>query len=204
MGLLSPSPAHATHPAHSLRAPLKPLRAPHARPPPRGTLQNARAARSRCPQAPLWCLFALCFSAPLAAIAPLRAPFAGLFALLLACVAVCSALGAVLSAWFGTDCDKANLAGVIIATIANLFGGFVPLIGTGAVWAYTRWTARAFAALEVGDGYGLSGDIYNWVAGDEWQHADWPRDLGVLALIALLLFGLALLISLTRFRDKRR
>ena len=153
---------------------------------------------------PVWCLMALNFSAPLIAVAPMRSPFGPLFALILACIAVCSAIATAISAWFGADSDQANLAGVIIVTVLNLFGGFVPLIGTGAIWCYTHWTARAFVAIELSEGYGLSPQIFSWVAGTEWKDPDWPRDLGVLCLIALLAFALALLLTVVRFREKRR
>jgi len=153
---------------------------------------------------PVWCLMALNFSAPLIAIAPMRSPFGPLFALILACIAVCSAIGTGISAWFGADSDKANLAGVIIATVLNLFGGFVPLIGNGAVWCYARYTARAFVAIELSDGYGLSPEVFSWVAGSEWKDPNWPRDIGVLWLITVLALSLALLLTVARFRDKRR
>ena len=152
---------------------------------------------------PVWCLLALNFSAPLVAIAPMRGPFGGFFALALTCIAVCSSIATGVSAWFGTNSDAANLAGVIIATVLNLFGGFVPLIGTGAVWSYTHWTARAFVAIELSDGYGLSPQVFRWVVGKEWEVAYWPRDLGILWLISALAFSLAFVISVTRFREKR-
>ena len=126
-------------------------------------------------ETPVWCLLALNFSAPLIAIAPLRGPFDGFYALAFTCIGVCSAIGTALSAWFGANNDAANLAGVIIATVLNLFGGFVPLIGTGAVWAYTHWTARAFAAIELSDGYGLSVAVFKYVVGKEWEGADWQE-----------------------------
>jgi len=153
---------------------------------------------------PVWCLLALNFAAPLVAIAPMRGPFAGFYALALTCIAVCSSIATGVSAWFGTNSDAGNLAGVIIVTILNLFGGFVPLIGTGAVWSYTHWTARAFVAIELADGYGLSDSFFRWVVGEEWEVPNWPRDLGILWLITLLAFALAFAISVTRFRDKQR
>jgi len=155
-------------------------------------------------EAPVWCLLALNFAAPLIAIAPLRGPFGAFFALALTCIAVCSSIGTAISSWCGTDSDSANLTGVIIATVLNLFGGFVPLIGTGAVWAYTHWTARAFVAIEIGDGFGLGGSFFRWEVGKEWDKPNWPRDLGILWLISILTFALAHVLDVTRFRDKRR
>jgi hypothetical protein len=152
----------------------------------------------------VWCLLALNFAAPLVAIAPMRGPFAGFYALSLTCIAVCSSIATGVSAWFGTDSDAGNLAVVIIVTILNLFGGFVPLIGTGAVWCYTRYTARAFVAIELVDGYGLSETSFRWEVGKEWENANWPMDLGILWLITFLAFSLAFVISVTRFRDKQR
>ena len=155
-------------------------------------------------EVPVWCLLALNFTAPLVAIAPMRGPFSGFYALALTCVAVCSAIGAAISAWLGKNNDGANLAGIILATIFNLFGGFVPLIGRGAVWAYTHWTSRAFVAIELSDGYGLSEDFFKWTVGDEWDVPNWPRDLGILWLISVLTFLLAFAITVTLHRDKRR
>jgi hypothetical protein len=158
-------------------------------------------------EAPVWCLLALNFAAPLVAVAPLRGPAGGFFALALTCIAVCSAIGTALSSAFGTDSDAANLSGVIVATVLNLFGGFVPLIGTGAVWAYTHWTARAFVAMELAEGYGLSKTVFDYVVsslGNEWLVSNWPRDLGILWLFALATFAVAFFISKTRFRDKQR
>jgi hypothetical protein len=71
------------------------------------------------------------------------------------------------------------------------------------VWSYTHWTARAFVAIELSDGYGLSPQVFRWVVGKEWEVADWPRDLGILWLISALAFSLAFVISVTRFREKR-
>ena len=152
----------------------------------------------------MWCLLALNFVAPLIAIAPMRGSFGGFYALALTCIAMCSSIGTALSAWFGTNSDAATLVGVILATVLNLFGGFVPLLGTGAVWAYTRWTARAFVAIELAEGYGLGDALFKWTVGEEWQAANWPRDLGILWLISVLAFALAFAITVTRFRDKRR
>jgi hypothetical protein len=153
---------------------------------------------------PVWALMALNFSAPLVAVAPLRGPFGGFFALSMACIAVCSAMATALSAAFGADSDKANLTGVILATVLNIFGGFVPLLGKGAVWCYTHFTARAFVAIELADGYGLSDQLFGWIVGTEWATPDWPRDLGVLCLIALLALVLAFALTVALYRDKRR
>ena len=153
---------------------------------------------------PVWALMALNVSAPLAAVAPLRGPYGGFFSLAMATIVFCSSLGTAVSAAFGTDSDKANLTGVILATVLNLAGGFVPMIGKGAVWAYTHWTARAFVAIELNAGYGIAEPMYGWVTNDEWDVPDWPRDIGVICLFSVLTFALAFAISVNLHRDKRR
>jgi ABC-type multidrug transport system ATPase subunit len=153
---------------------------------------------------PVWALMALNITAPLVAVAPLRGPVGGFFALAMACIAVCSSMAVALSATFGADCDKANLAGVILATVLNLAGGFVPLLGKNGAWAYTHWTARAFVAIEIGDGYNITGEMFDYVARTEWAKQNWQRDLGVLCLIATIAFAFALALTITLYRDKRR
>jgi energy-coupling factor transporter ATP-binding protein EcfA2 len=153
---------------------------------------------------PVWALMALNVSAPLAAVAPLRGPYGGFFSLAMATIVFCSSLGTAISAIFGTDSDKANLTGVILATVLNLAGGFVPMLGKGAVWAYTHWTARAFVAIELNAGYGIAEPMFTWITNDEWAIPNWPRDIGVICLFSVLTFALAFVISVKFHSDKRR
>jgi ABC-type multidrug transport system ATPase subunit len=153
---------------------------------------------------PVWALMALNVSASLAAVAPLRGPYGGFFSLAMATIVFCSALGIAISAIFGTESDKANLSGVILATVLNLAGGFVPMLGKGAVWAYTHWTARAFVAIELNAGYGITEPMFRWITNDEWDVPNWPRDIGVICLFSVLTFALAFVISVKFHSDKRR
>lgn len=42
-----------------------------------------------------------------------------------------------------------------------LFSGFVPVLGNGAVWAFTRHFQRALLAIELVEGWGLDTVTYD-------------------------------------------
>jgi hypothetical protein len=131
---------------------------------------------------PYFALMSFFFLAPMVAIAPWRGPLDAMYAICLVLAVFIQPLGAALSLAFA-DPDAATLVGVIIAILLNLFGGFVPMIGNGAVWAYTRWTARAIVAVELVDGHGV-GDMFDLLVPDEHRGAQPATDLGNLLLFA--------------------
>ena len=149
-----------------------------------------------------------------------------------------------------TSPDAANLFGVNTAVIANLFSGFVPLLGNNgglcaplsslsskylngpdaflvcyinhgcslapyfstpfppiprvSGWCYTHWVQRAFLAIELSVGYGMSDAAFNLSVSDEHINPYWPRDLWVLFVDALATYCLAFAIMVVRHRDKQR
>ena len=89
--------------------------------------------------------------------------------------------------------------------IANLFSGFVPKLGDGAVWAYTRHAQRAFLAVELKEGWGLSDEVYNVsMFTEEHTDPDWRRDLWVLFVDGLCTFVLGFLLLRLRHMDKQK
>ena len=86
----------------------------------------------------------------------------------------------------------------------NLFGGFVPMVGTGGYWAYTRWAQRAFVTIELVHGYGLSASEYDAFVTPEWVRPDWRADLGCLGAFAAATAGIALALTMLLHRDRQR
>jgi hypothetical protein len=80
----------------------------------------------------------------------------------------------------------------------NLFGGFVPKLGTlgGGVWAFTHWAARAIVAVELGHGQGLSGKYFDANVPAEHRTPDYGSDLGILLAFAAATHLCALLMLL--------
>lgn len=136
-----------------------------------------------CASIPYFALAAFMFLAPMQAIAPWRGPVPSMYLICLALALFAQALGTALALLF-SDPDAATLVGVIIAILANLFGGFVPMIGNGAVWAYTRWSARAILAAELDQGEGL-GPLFDPVVSSEHRSPNFGADIGILALFIL-------------------
>ena len=127
------------------------------------------------------------FISPILAIAPWRSPVDKFYALILCLSMFVNALGYVLSIII-SDADNAVLTGTIICILLNLFGGFVPKLGDGAIGKifYTHWVARALAATELRYGYLIKDDsIYNSIVGSNWENYDYPSDLGNILIIAL-------------------
>ncbi len=109
-----------------------------------------------------------------------------------------------LSAILGKGVDQATLIGVVGAVVLNLFGGFVPKIGTGGAWCYTHWAQRAIVTVELVEGYGLSAATFNTMVPPEWRNPDWRADVGALWGIAALTTCLALVCTLKCHADKAR
>jgi hypothetical protein len=53
--------------------------------------------------------------------------------------------------------------------VVCLFSGFVPVIGTGAVWAFTRHFQRSLLAIELVEGWGLDTATYDLAMFSEEQ-----------------------------------
>lgn len=132
---------------------------------------------------PYFALAAFMFLAPMIAIAPWRGPVAALYVVCLVISLFAQALGSALALLF-SDPDAATLVGVIIAILANLFGGFVPMLGDGAVWAYTRWTARAILAAELDFGENL-GSLFNPLVAAEHRNPSFWADIGALLVFII-------------------
>lgn len=135
---------------------------------------------------PYFAITAFLFLAPMVAIAPWRGPIHEMYAICFCLSVFINSLGYALSFLFG-DPDGATLVGVILAILLNLFGGFVPMIGNGAVWAYTRHSARAIVAVEIAHGQ-LQGDptgMFDRLVPDQHQHADYGQDLANLLITAV-------------------
>lgn len=132
---------------------------------------------------PYFAVAAFMFLAPMVAIAPWRGPVSALYIVCLAISLFAQALGSALALLF-SDPDAATLVGVIISILANLFGGFVPLLGDGAVWAYTHWTARAILAAELDFGESL-GSLFNPVVATEHRNPSFWADIGALVVFII-------------------
>jgi hypothetical protein len=127
---------------------------------------------------PYFAVTSFMFLAPMVAIAPWRGPVDAMYAICLSMAVFAAALAYALSHLF-TDPDSASLVGVVASLLMNLFGGFVPMIGDTAVWAFTRYTARAIVAVEIAEGHEV-GALFNDLVPEPHQDADWRRDLGIL------------------------
>ena len=101
---------------------------------------------------PYLAILSYVFLSPVILIAPWRGPVEKLFVIAFVLDVFIFSLGYAFSL-FISDPDAATLSGVIVAILMNLFGGFVPRLGDGAVWAYTRYSARALVAVELGEGH---------------------------------------------------
>jgi hypothetical protein len=88
--------------------------------------------------------------------------------------------------------------------VLNLFGGFVPMVGTYGVWAYTHWAQRAFATNELLLGYKVDRALYDALVPDEWMSPDFYADIGYLIVMAALTAALALALTVGLFRDQQR
>jgi len=154
---------------------------------------------------PYFILTSFLFLAPVVAIAPWRGPTTELFAICVAISIFIQALGNALSLAIA-DPDSATLVGVITAILLNLFGGFVPRLGDGAVWAYTRWSARAIVAVELGHGQ-LKGSLYsgafNSLIPEEHADPDYGTDLGHLLLFAAVTHAASLVLLLRTNRARK-
>jgi hypothetical protein len=153
---------------------------------------------------PVLALMAFFFIAPLIAIAPWLAPPGLMYATTLATMLCVAGVGRILSAAVGADIDSTNLIAVNVAILINLFSGWVPLLGKSGGWAYTHWTLRALTALELINGQGISVDMYNSFAQDEWQSPDVNAAIGYLILISLITNIVAYILLVVRFRSKQR
>ena len=152
-----------------------------------------------------WTLCALCFVGPMVLIAPLRGPVEGYLALAWATIGVCSALAYAVAAATGDKTELATLTGVILAVVLNLFGGFVPMVGSyGGYWAYTHYAQRAFATNELLWGFKVDLDLYNALVPDEWESPDFAADIGYMAVMALLTCALALALTLGLHSEQQR
>jgi hypothetical protein len=152
----------------------------------------------------VWPLCALAFVGPMVLIAPLRGPVENFFALAWATVAMCSSIAWAVSAVTGTATELATLAGVILAVVLNLFGGFVPQVGSYGYWAYTHWAQRAFAANELLLGYKVERSLFNALVPSEWEDPDFAADVGYLVVMSVLTAALALALTVGLHRDKQR
>lgn len=152
----------------------------------------------------------LAFIASFMIITPIRAPAAHMFCLVWLHNLVVSAMGYIFAA--GLDSmDGANLLGVIIALSANLFGGFVPLIGSRGYYAYTRWFQRGLTGLEITLGMGLSNDDLRTstragaqILPPEHSELNWAFDAGMLAIFYVGVLAIGFLVLALRHRDKQR
>ena len=87
----------------------------------------------------------------------------------------------------------------------NLFSGFVPMLGNGAVWAYTRHVQRSLLAIELMEGWKLDVFTYNVsMFTKEHMNPDWRHDLWVLFVDALCTFAAGFLLLRLRHRAKQR
>lgn len=152
----------------------------------------------------IWPLCALAFTGPMVLIAPLRGPEGNFALLAYATVAVCSGIAHAVSAATGTQTELATLTGVILAVVLNLFGGFVPMVGSDGQWAYTHWAQRAFATNELLLGYSVTRELYDTLVPEEWESPDFHADVGYLFAIAALTALLALALTVGLNRDKQR
>lgn len=133
---------------------------------------------------PYFALTSFFFLAPMVAIAPFRGPVDAMYAICIVMAIFAGALSYALSYLF-RDPDAATLVGVIASLLLNLFGGFVPMIGDTAVWAFTRYTARAIVAVEVYEGQ-QTGELFNQLVPKAHRDPDWSKDLGILILFTVL------------------
>jgi len=152
---------------------------------------------------PYIAILAFLFMAPMVLIAPWRAPLEGLYAYTLCVMALIFALGYLLSALLDAP-ENAALAGVVVAVLANLFGGFVPMIGNNGKWAYTHWAQRALMTLELQQGYGLTMAQFNSFVNSEWEAPNYGFDLGMLVVIAIIINVGAFVVLAVRRHDKQR
>ncbi len=169
-----------------------------------GASRSSYFAGVLCVDVGLWALSTLCFWGPILAVAPLRGPEGPFYAAFLAITAVCSSIGYALSAILGEKVDAATLIAVVGAVVMNLFGGFVPAVGTMGGWAYTHWAQRSLVSIELVLGYGLSPPSYNSVVSKEWAGPSWGADVGIMWGIAALTAALALACTLRCHRDRAR
>ena len=131
---------------------------------------------------PYLAILSYVFLAPVVLIAPWRGPVEKLFAIAFVLDLFIFSLGYAFSLLIA-DPDAATLCGVIVAILMNLFGGFVPRLGDGAVWAYTRYSARALVAVELGEGHNTLSS-FNTLVPEEHRYADYGKDLLILLLFA--------------------
>jgi len=159
---------------------------------------------------PYIAVLSLAFVASFIIIAPIRAPAAHMVLLVTLHNLVIAALGYIFAAGL-ESLDGANLLGVTIALVANLFGGFVPLIGTYGYYAYTRWFQRGMTALEVTLGMGLSNDDLRTstrtgaqILPPEHSELNWAFDAGMLVVFYLAILAIGYAVMTMRNRDKQR
>lgn len=131
---------------------------------------------------PYLAILSYVFLAPVVLIAPWRGPVEKLYAIAFVLDIFIFSLGYAFSLLIA-DPDAATLCGVIVAILMNLFGGFVPRLGDGAVWAYTRYSARALVAVELGEGHNTLSS-FNTLVPEEHRYADYGKDLLYLLLFA--------------------
>ena len=63
---------------------------------------------------------------------------------------------------------------------------------------------RAFLAIELGEGYHLTTDVFNESVSPEHENPDWRKDLWVLFVDALATYCFAFAIIVLRHRSKQR
>lgn len=131
---------------------------------------------------PYLAILSYVFLAPVVLIAPWRGPVEKLYAIAFVLDIFIFSLGYAFSLLIA-DPDAATLCGVIVAILMNLFGGFVPRLGDGAVWAYTRYSARALVAVELGEGHNTLSS-FNTLVPEDHRYADYGKDLLYLLLFA--------------------
>ncbi len=150
---------------------------------------------------PYFLLTSFFFLAPMVAIAPFRGPVDAMYAICICISCFIFSLAYALSQLI-MDPDAATLVGVITALLMNLFGGFVPMIGNNAVWAFTRYTARAIVAVELDEGHKV-GSLFNRLVPTDHKDPSWRTDLGKLLIFAAVTY-LAAYVLLRRRNKARR
>jgi ABC-type transport system involved in multi-copper enzyme maturation permease subunit len=152
---------------------------------------------------PYIAIMSLLFMSPMVIIAPWRAPMEGLYAYTFILMLFMTSLAYLLSGLTDRP-ENAALTGVIVAVLANLFGGFVPMIGSSGEWAYTHWAQRALVALELKEGRDMTQAQFNVLVDKEWENADYGQDLGILLGFSLALHVAAFTALALRRKDKQR
>lgn len=82
--------------------------------------------------------------------------------------------------------------------------GFVPRLGNGAVWSYTRWFERALIAIELQDGFGIDKTLFNMIVQPEHEDPDWGYDFAALLFFMLITNAFASILMLVTNREKQR